>query len=84
MAQFDEKAELEQVINNSPAIVFLCKNEQDWPVEFVSANVVKLGYTVEDFESGSIKYADIVHPQDLDYVRSEVSRNSEEGNREYT
>lgn len=84
MAQFEDKAELEKVINNSPAIVFLCKTEQDWPVEFVSDNVVKLGYTVEDFDSGLIKYADIVHPQDLNYVRSEVSRNSEEGNTEYT
>ncbi|ATU07749.1 PAS domain-containing protein [Methanohalophilus portucalensis] len=84
MAQFEEKAELEKVINKSPAIVFLCKTEQDWPVEFVSDNVVKLGYTVEDFESGSVKYADIVHPQDLNYVRSEVLRNSEEGNTEYT
>jgi len=84
MAKFDVRTELDSVINNSPVIVFLCTAEQDWPVEFVSDNVVKLGYSVEDFESGHIKYADIIHPEDMEYVLSEVARNSEEGNTEYT
>ncbi|AKB86098.1 sensory transduction histidine kinase [Methanococcoides methylutens MM1] len=84
MAKLDVKTELESVINNSPAVVFLCKTEEGWPVEFVSDNVVKLGYSVEDFESGCVKYADIIHPDDLEYVNSEVVKNSEEGNTEYT
>ena len=39
------------VVNNSPAVVFLWKNEEKWPSEFVSENVVQFGYTVEDFIS---------------------------------
>ncbi|MDR6221578.1 hypothetical protein J2750_000010 [Methanococcoides alaskense] len=84
MAKFDVRTELDSVINNSPVIVFLCTAEQDWPVEFVSDNVVKLGYSVEDFESGRIPYADIIHPEDMEYVLSEVARNSGEGSIEYT
>ena len=84
MTKIDVRTELESVINKSPVVVFLCKAEQGWPVEFVSDNVVKLDYTVEDFESGRIKYADIIHPDDMEYVLSEVSSNSGEGNIEYT
>jgi hypothetical protein len=84
MTKIDFRSELEAVINNSPVVVFLCKAEKDWPVEFVSDNVVNLGYDVEDFESGSINYADIIYPEDLEYVQSKVTANSEKGNKEYT
>lgn len=60
------KEEMERVVNNSPVIVFKWKPEKDWPVVFVSENVNQLGYTVEDFTSGRIKYVDILHPQDLE------------------
>lgn len=60
------KEEMERVVNNSPVIVFKWKLEKDWPVVFVSENVSQLGYTVEDFTSGRIKYVDILHPQDLE------------------
>ena len=59
------KEEMERVVNNSPVIVFKWKTEKDWPVEFVSENVTQLGYTVEDFTSGRIKYVDILYPGDL-------------------
>ncbi|MPM38943.1 hypothetical protein SDC9_85574 [bioreactor metagenome] len=36
------------VINNSPAIVFLWRNEDKWPADFVSENISQLGYKVED------------------------------------
>ncbi|AFV23925.1 sensory transduction histidine kinase [Methanolobus psychrophilus R15] len=58
------KEEMESIINHSPVIVFKWRPEKDWPVEFVSSNVTQLGYTVDDFTSNRIKYADIVHPED--------------------
>ncbi|WP_370572400.1 PAS domain S-box protein, partial [Methanomethylovorans sp.] len=60
------KEEMERVVNNSPVIVFKWKPEKDWPVSFVSENVSQLGYTVEDFTSGRIKYLDILYPGDLE------------------
>ena len=84
MTQFDMKTELESVINNSPVVVFLCKAEKNWPVEFVSDNVSIFGYTVEDFTSERVLYADIIHPDDLDWVRSEASKHSEDGSKEFS
>ncbi len=67
------KEEMEHIINNSPIVVFKWRAEPGWPVEFVSENVVKIGYTAEDFTSNRITYADIVHPDDIGRVHLCVS-----------
>jgi PAS domain S-box-containing protein len=59
------------VINNSPAVVFLWRNEKNWPAEFVSENVSLFGYTVEDFTSGKVLYGEIIHREDIGRVRAE-------------
>ncbi|MCY0889754.1 MAG: PAS domain-containing protein [Pyrobaculum arsenaticum] len=44
-------------------VLFHWRREEGWPVEFVSPNVKDLlGYTAEDFTSGRIKYAELIHP----------------------
>lgn len=73
------KEELERIINSSPVIVFLWKYEEGWPIEFVSENVTRLGYELEDFTSRKILYGDIVHPGDLEKVEVELARNVESG-----
>ncbi|KKG08504.1 histidine kinase dimerization/phosphoacceptor domain -containing protein [Methanosarcina sp. 2.H.A.1B.4] len=60
------------VINNSPAVVFLWRNEEKWPADFVSENVSQFGYEVEDFTSGRILYGDIVHKEDLNNVQEQL------------
>ncbi|MFA0822939.1 MAG: PAS domain-containing protein [Methanomethylovorans sp.] len=74
---------LEKIISNGPVIAFLWKAEntaeEKWPVEYVSDNVSLLGYTVEDFISGRLLYADIVHPDDLPEVEMELSEISHAG-----
>ncbi len=70
---------LKTVISNSPAVVFLWKKEEKWPAEFVSENVVHLGYTVDDFISGKILYGDIIHPDDLKKVDEELEKRIMEG-----
>lgn len=67
------KEEMESIINNSPVIVFKWKAETDLPVEFVSENITKLGYTVEDFTSNNLKYADIIHPDDGERTHLHIS-----------
>lgn len=80
------EAELEEtyeIINMSPAVAFLWKKEEGWPVEFVSENVQNLcGYTAEELTSDKLSYADIIHPADLERVKHEVSRFSQEAGRE--
>jgi PAS domain S-box-containing protein len=65
---------LTTVINNSPAVVFLWRNEKYWPAFFVSENVVQFGYTVDDFLSQKVQYGKIVHPDDLKRVEEELER----------
>ncbi len=70
---------LESVINDSPAVVFMWSPEKDWPVKFVSKNIERFGYLVEDFLSGKMIYGDIIHPADLEKVRAQVDRCYKEG-----
>ncbi len=71
--------EAHDIINKSPAIPFLWKNEEGWPVEYVSENVVDLfEYTAEEFMSGKVSYSKSIHPEDLERVGNEVTRHSSE------
>ena len=65
--------EAHNIINRSPAVAFLWEIAEGWPVEFVSNNVNELfGYTAEEFTSGKISYAEVIHPDDLERVQEEV------------
>lgn len=76
------RREMETIVNRSPAVVFLWKAAEGWPVEYVSDNVRQFGYTPEDFCSGRVPFASIIHPDDLERVASEVARYSAEPGRE--
>jgi len=63
-----------RIVKRSPAVTFLWKNIEGWPVEFVSENVMGLfGYSADDFVSGRVLYSKVVHPDDLERVAGEVS-----------
>ena len=62
------------IINKSPAVTFLWKNLEGWPVEFVSENVIQVfGYSATDFISGKVSYLEVLHPDDLERVIEEVA-----------
>jgi PAS domain S-box-containing protein len=62
------------IINQSPAIVFIWKNEIGWPVEYVSENVESVfGYTPEEFLSGTVSYADVIHPDDMKRILHDLA-----------
>ena len=68
----DSNKELVKIINKSPVIVFLWKNSEGRPVEFVSDNIREFGYEPNEFMSGKILYGDIIHPDDIERVRNET------------
>ncbi|MFN3264700.1 MAG: diguanylate cyclase, partial [Aquificaceae bacterium] len=68
----------EFLLSAGPVVFFQWKKAEGWPVEFVSPSVFELlGYTPEDFVSGRIKYAELIHPEDLERVSQEVMYHTE-------
>ncbi len=55
-----------------PFVSFLWKGDDAWSVEYVSDNVVQFGYDPDDFKSGKLSYADIIHPDHLEAVKDMV------------
>jgi|GEM_PF-616152 len=65
------------IIERSPVVAFRWKNQEGWPVEYVSENVANLtGWTKEELFSGSVLFSEMVHPDDLERVSREVSENA--------
>ncbi len=68
------------IINRSPAVAFIWRNQEGWPVEYVSSNVKDLlGYTAGEITSGRVPYSEVVHQDDRSLVKSEVTEHSEKG-----
>lgn len=77
---------LEQLIfrtlleSSLPVAIFGWRATANWPVEFVSPNVSHvIGYDADDFLSGRVVYAQVIHRDDLARVTEEVTRHSESG-----
>lgn len=68
------------LFSHGPVVVFRWRNEEGWPVEFVSGNVEALtGYPTEEFASGRLPYASLIHADDIERVGREVADNSASG-----
>ncbi|HAH05985.1 MAG TPA: hypothetical protein DCM05_05550 [Elusimicrobia bacterium] len=76
--------EMGAIINRSPAVAFLWRAADGWPVEFVSENIRDYGYEPQDLLSGKIPFASMIHPEDLARVGDEVARYSKEGRAEFS
>ncbi|MDO9517795.1 MAG: PAS domain-containing protein, partial [Methanosarcinaceae archaeon] len=77
--ELESMKKLDKIYKNSSIVAFLWGGGDEWPVDFVSENINQFGYTTEEFTSGHLNYADIVYPDDLDRVRSEVLKSSKKG-----
>ncbi|WP_342304117.1 PAS domain S-box protein [Methanolobus sp. ZRKC5] len=64
---------LESIYKCIPIITFSWSCQEGWPVKYVSDNISQLGYSKEDFESGGMRYIDIVHPDDIEKLASDVA-----------
>jgi CheY-like chemotaxis protein len=64
--------EMESIIEISPAVAFVRRATDNWPIEFVSDNVLQFDYESEDLLAGAITYGDIIHPDDRERVFAQV------------
>ncbi len=67
-----ESRQAEQIIENSPNVLFKWKAEAHWPVAYVTENIAQFGYSRQEFLDGTTLFADIVHPKDLPRVAEQV------------
>ncbi|WP_313952230.1 PAS domain S-box protein [Accumulibacter sp.] len=67
------------VVENSPAMLFRWRAEEGWPAVFASPNVSQLGYSAEELLDGSINFAALIHPDDLQRVGKEVQDHVDHG-----
>ena len=75
----DRRRALEDIVREIPAVCFLWRNSEGWPVELVTDNVAQFGYQPEDFLSDGLLYESIVHPDDRARVAAEVLRHTSAG-----
>jgi PAS domain S-box-containing protein len=64
------------VMSALPGMAYLCRFDDDWTMDFVSAGAEELtGHPAEAFlAGGSVSYADVIHPEDRQRVTDEVGR----------
>ncbi len=69
----EEREELEAIINQGPAVVFLWENASGWPVNFVTGNLHQIGLDPNDFYAGRIPFIDLIYPDDHEQVMTTVT-----------
>ncbi len=63
-----------EYLNESPTIFFQCRNEEGWPVEFVTENITEIfGYKSEDLTTSKIGFIDMVYHRDKQQILEEIS-----------
>lgn len=67
------------IVQNSPAVLFRWRAKDVWPVVYVSDNVSQWGFASQDFLSGKLQYADIIHPDDYPSVLAHTQKIEHEG-----
>jgi len=74
----------EMIVDRSPVILFRRSAGENSQLEYVSENIRQMGYEVEEFFKGENLFKDLVHPDDMERVGSEVRRYAEADVEEYT
>ncbi len=74
------------VIENSPVVLFRWRivEGEDLPVEYVSENIRRFGYTPEELTSGTTPFASIIYPDDREPIRQELAEHLASGVNEFT
>ena len=69
------------LLSNLPGMAYRCTNDQQWSLQFSSEGALALtGHAPERFmEENGVSYGDLIHPDDREWVWSEVQAAVEQG-----
>lgn len=69
----EDKEEFSTLISHVPGILYQCKMDKDWTMEFISDGIEDLtGYSPDLFLKRYISFNSMIHPQDREDVRERV------------
>ncbi|MCS7205292.1 MAG: PAS domain S-box protein [Leptospiraceae bacterium] len=64
---------IKEIFQLGPVVIFVWRNEEKWPVDFVTENVVDLtGYTSQEWLERKVLYSDVIHEEDLERFKEEI------------
>ena len=68
---------IEQLFKQGPVVIIAWKNTLEWPIEFITDNIVDLiGYTRDEVLSPDFRYSSMIHPSDSEMIADEIKRYS--------
>ncbi|MBU0960562.1 MAG: PAS domain-containing protein, partial [Proteobacteria bacterium] len=71
---FQNREQFRTIIENIPEAIYRCELTAPWRVEHMSENIFPFtGYRAEEYMTGKLVYAEIIHPEDFDLVQKEVT-----------
>lgn len=77
--QHQEIQRLISLLEQSPVVAIIWRNAPGWPVEFVSDNIQQWGFDKRALLSGETLYVDLIHPDDLPAIVTDVERHLTSG-----
>jgi diguanylate cyclase (GGDEF)-like protein/PAS domain S-box-containing protein len=82
IALAEKQRQYETLLKNLPGMVYRCRNDRDWTMEFVNDGSFELfGYFPHELINNQrIAYAKLIHPEDRETVWNEISAKLEQRN----
>ena len=74
-ASRESERRLSTLVSSLPGMAYRCRNDRQWTMELVSEGVTHItGYTPEDLTSGRMHWAQLQHPDDVEWTWEAVQR----------
>ena len=79
-----EARRLTGIVERSPVVAIEWATTPGWPVTFVSPNIARWGIDRHALLSGETNYADLIHPEDIDRIVTDVAAHIDRGPDRYS
>lgn len=69
-----ELADAARIIENSATFLFRFSAEKPHPISYVSNNVKRYGYQIDEILASPIRYLELIHPEDISKALEDIRR----------